>query len=251
MSQEGIEIRETLVQTLWQNMPVSYMMRRFSAILAASGSILTGVCNSQAALIAQWTFETSVPTTAGSHFAEAGVNAGAGSQAFGWHADSTTYSNPVGNGSLESFSSTVWSAGDYYQFGTSLLGYQGVTLSWEQTRSATGPADFKLAYSTDGFIFTDFSDYTVDAVTWGSGSHASGSYEFFDLSAVAVLNNKSSVYFRLISKVTSASTGTSRVDDFTINATPIPEPSTFIAGALLALPFGLQGVRYLRNRKRA
>lgn len=33
--------------------------------------------------------------------------------------------------------------------------------------------------------------------------------------------------------------------------TVVPEPSTFIGGALLALPFGVQGVRYLRNRKRA
>ncbi len=33
--------------------------------------------------------------------------------------------------------------------------------------------------------------------------------------------------------------------------TVVPEPSTFIAGALLGLPFGVQGVRYLRNRKRA
>jgi len=37
--------------------------------------------------------------------------------------------------------------------------------------------------------------------------------------------------------------------DGTISA--VPEPSTWVAGALLALPFGVQGVRYLRNRKRA
>jgi len=30
---------------------------------------------------------------------------------------------------------------------------------------------------------------------------------------------------------------------------PVPEPSTCLAGALLAIPFGLQGIRYLRNRK--
>ncbi len=36
-----------------------------------------------------------------------------------------------------------------------------------------------------------------------------------------------------------------------IYGTVVPEPSTFIAGALLALPFGVQGIRYLRNRKRA
>jgi hypothetical protein len=29
----------------------------------------------------------------------------------------------------------------------------------------------------------------------------------------------------------------------------VPEPSTVVAGALLLLPFGLHGFRYLRNRK--
>ncbi len=36
-----------------------------------------------------------------------------------------------------------------------------------------------------------------------------------------------------------------------LTATPIPEPTTMIAGALLLLPFGLQGVRMLRNRRQA
>ena len=30
---------------------------------------------------------------------------------------------------------------------------------------------------------------------------------------------------------------------------PVPEPSTMIAGALLLLPFGLQGIRKLRNSR--
>ncbi len=33
------------------------------------------------------------------------------------------------------------------------------------------------------------------------------------------------------------------------NVYPVPEPSTVVAGALLLLPFGLHGFRYLRNRK--
>ena len=32
---------------------------------------------------------------------------------------------------------------------------------------------------------------------------------------------------------------------------PVPEPSTYLAGALLLLPFGLQGIRHLRCRKQA
>lgn len=45
------------------------------------------------------------------------------------------------------------------------------------------------------------------------------------------------------------------IDDFSIAAkgaeAVVPEPSTYLAGLLLALPFGVHGVRYLRNRKRA
>lgn len=41
------------------------------------------------------------------------------------------------------------------------------------------------------------------------------------------------------------------MDGLQVETIPVPEPSTFIAGALLALPFGVQGFRYLRNRKRA
>jgi hypothetical protein len=36
--------------------------------------------------------------------------------------------------------------------------------------------------------------------------------------------------------------------DFTSSAA-VPEPSTYIAGLLLLLPFGLQGMRYLRRQK--
>ena len=39
------------------------------------------------------------------------------------------------------------------------------------------------------------------------------------------------------------------VGDITFTYTTVPEPSTFIAGALLAIPFGLQGARCWRNRR--
>jgi hypothetical protein len=37
--------------------------------------------------------------------------------------------------------------------------------------------------------------------------------------------------------------------NFIFNA--VPEPSTYIGGALLLLPFGLQGIRHLRERRHA
>ena len=40
------------------------------------------------------------------------------------------------------------------------------------------------------------------------------------------------------------------LDNVSISAA-VPEPSTYIAGALMLLPFGLQGIRHLRSRKQA
>ena len=41
------------------------------------------------------------------------------------------------------------------------------------------------------------------------------------------------------------------LDDISVVASgvPVPEPSTYLAGALLLTPFGVHGARYLRNRK--
>ena len=41
------------------------------------------------------------------------------------------------------------------------------------------------------------------------------------------------------------------LDNVSISDAAVPEPSTYIAGALMLLPFGLQGIRHLRSRKQA
>ena len=41
------------------------------------------------------------------------------------------------------------------------------------------------------------------------------------------------------------------LDNISISDAAVPEPSTYIAGALMLLPFGLQGIRHLRSRKQA
>jgi hypothetical protein len=132
------------------------------AILLALTLAMTA--SGQAADLALWTFEASVPVNAGPHTPESGAYAFAGiSAANGVHADpNTAYNNPTGNGSVESFSSTNWGVGDYYEFKTRTLGYMGVTVSWDQTSSNTGPRYFVLQYSTDGSTFTQLgSQYSV------------------------------------------------------------------------------------------
>lgn len=183
--------------------------------------------------LAKWTFESSIPTTAGPLAPEVGAGSG-----LGYHASaSTVYSNPVGNGSAESYSSSFWAIGDYYQFSVSSLGYQGLGISFDQVSSSTGPGQFYVAYSTDGSTYTQFgSVYTVLANSapnaWSSSLAITSTSYSFDLSAITALDNSASIYFRLVDAstvsaggATVATGGTSRLDNFTVTAAPVPEPS--------------------------
>ena len=220
-------------------------MKNFVLGFAAVAALSAGA---HAAVLANWTFETSVPTTAGPFAAEAGINA-ASSQALG--NTGGTYSNPVGNGTGESFSSNGWDVGDYYQFTTSTTGYEDVVFSFDANGSGTGPRDFKVAYSTNGTTFTDVGTYSIPSgITWSAGAaDATGTTSFsFDLSAVAALENASTIYLRVVDDSTTsingstvASGGTSRIDNVVISASVVPEPAT------LGLLAGM-GVVALRRR---
>ena len=199
--------------------------------------------------IALWTYETSVPAlTDSASISGIAPEIGSG-QASGLHLSATTdWSNPVGNGSAESFSANEWAIGDYYQFQTSTVGFQDIFVSWNQTRSSTGPATFDLAYSLDGNNFTIALDnYAVPVVAWSSATPDATLTTSFsvDLSSVSALNNAPAVYFRLIADATPSGTaGTSRNDNFMVGVGPIPEPSSCALGAL-----GLAAFFYLRRRK--
>jgi hypothetical protein len=219
--------------------------------MAVACAVLIGASATaaRAATLASWTFETSVPATAGPHAAEVGAGA-----ASGFHATSTVYSNPVGNGSAESFSSNGWGVGDYYQFQISTTGFQDIQISWDQTSSSTGPRDFALQYSTNGTTFTNFgSDYVVLAnaspnPVWNSTTSSPIYSTSQDLSSIGAIENVATVYFRLtntstvaVNGSTVAGTGTNRVDNVTISGIAVPEPSSMVLaglgmlGAVLAL----------------
>ena len=210
--------------------------------------------SANAATIADWTFESTAPTTAGPLAADIGSGA-----ALGHHSGSSTYSSPVGNGSSHSFSSTAWSVGDYYQFQVSTAGLANLAVSWDQTSSNTGPRDFLFEYSTDGSNFQSLFDYSVPANAspnaWSSNpaAYVALATNTQDLSSVVALNNQASVYFRLVDEDTTAanglpvaSGGTDRVDNFTVTASPVPLPA-----ALWLLASGLFGLGAVRKRAAA
>jgi uncharacterized protein len=195
-------------------------------------------------IIALWTFEspnTPAGATAAIYPNAIAPSTGAGN-AGGVHTSaSTAWSAPVGNGSASSFSSNNWSVGNYYQFSISSAGFTGISVSWDQTGSGTGPRDFRLAYSTDGTNFTDFYSYSLPspAVSWSSGSTSLATKFSSDLSSVTALDNQPSIYFRLIDNsatsitgATVATGGTGRVDNFTVRGTGDPAP--FVAATVPA-----------------
>lgn len=190
----------------------------------------------QAQTIAQWTFETSVPATAGPFNPEVGSGSALGS-----HAGAATYSSPAGNGSSHSFSANTWAVGDSWQFEVSTFGINNVGLSFDQTSSNTGPKDYNLDYSlNNGATWTTVISYSVLAnaapnPTW-NGTTSSSLYTFTPNLAGAA-DDQASVWFRLINTDTVsanggvvASTGTDRVDNFTVAVVPEPTSLSLLGG---------------------
>ncbi len=207
-------------------------------ILMGIGAALLTASAAYASNIATWTFETSEPGVntlpaapgAGVFLTNLTAEVGSGTAA-GLHAGASTYSNPAGNGSAHSFSSTAWAVGDFYQFAVSTLGAQSIQISYDQTASGTGPGQFYLAYSTDGVNFTVAGARTNTLAanaspnpTW-NGTTSSPIYSTnYDLSAISAINNQPVIYFRVICATTVsaaggtvASGGTCRIDNFSVN----------------------------------
>jgi hypothetical protein len=199
-----------------------------------SSAVLIALPAASAQVIAKWTFEVSIPTTAGPHTAEEGFAAGTSFASASHASSATVYSNPVGNGSAKSFNANNWSIGDYYQFQVDLGAFPlpvtpdaYVEIRFDQTRSSTGPADFSLLVSTDGTTFASLLNYTVGAVAWSSLAYNPAStFSTGSVSTTGGLLGASTLWFRLVANSAPSSTaGTNRVDDFTVSV--VPEPSTY------------------------
>ena len=206
--------------------------------------------------IARWNFEgvttsntgSIVTVSAGSAVADSGAKV-TGSSFTGFHATPTTvWSNPGGNGSTKSVSSNNWNVSDYYQFSASTAGYSGISISFDQIGSATGPANFKIQYSTDGILYNDFTGNTYNtpsngttAIAWSGASAVTTSSLNFNLATISSLNNASNVYFKIIDNGTAsinagttATSGTSRIDNFYITAaTALPVSLTSLSASII------------------
>lgn len=219
----------------------------------AGAIALVVAASADAALVAGWTITTAFPTGTGNvptgvTYSVGAADQGAltaGSELKSVHSlAAATYTSPAGNGSQYSFSSNNWSIGDYYEARLSTLGYESISISWDQARSSTGPATFELLLSTDGVNFSvvnvaGAATYTVlqsggggSPGTWTSTTY-NALYTFTQ--SVAAADNRSEVTFRFRSLVTAAATGSNRIDNVLINGNLIPAPGAIALLGVAAL----------------
>jgi hypothetical protein len=218
------------------------------ASIATTIAVLAIGASAQAVNIATWSFEVNTPADLSNSTSISGILADSGvGTASGFHASNTTdWTTPAGNGSVNSLSSNGWAIGDYYQFEVSLAGFQNGTITWDQNRSSTGPSDFKVSVSTDGTNFTDVFNYVVPQVTWTSATPVPST--FGPQSLGVATNNASTVFVRLVATSNPTGTtplnGTNRVDNIIVDAEAIPEPAT-----MMVLGLGLAAAAARRKRK--
>lgn len=206
------------------------------AIFALTVLLAGPVAELSAETVAFWTFETSPPADLSNSATIGGVaadtvKAGVVATASGVHASANTdWTTPAGNGSANSLSANEWAAGDYFQFTMSGGPFHAPFFEFDQTRSATGPANFKVQADIGSGFFDVGSPYVVAQNTWSSGAPVP-SHQFFQIPGFTT--NISQFTVRIIAlEAGSATGGTGRVDN--VHAHNIPEPAS-CAVALTAL----------------
>ena len=222
--------------------------------LAVACAVTSGA---NAALVAGWTMTTAVPaSTTGSNYTYGAADQGdqkTGSSLTGYHAaNATTWSSPAGNGSTYSLSANTWGVGDYFQVTLDTRGYGDISISWDQTRSSTGPSVFNLTMSVDGGVnFTTVNTGYSVVVAGGAGTGttswstlSTGAQTGFTTTTIAgsAAAQKASVIFRFVNTSTVAVGGTNRIDNILVTGNAVPAP-----GALALL--GVAGLVGSRRRR--
>ena len=186
--------------------------------------VLLAVCRATQAqtTIVSYSFENTLTPTIGSALSALTWNSG-GSEGY-----ATVFASQGQSLSVGGFQS-----GEYYQLTLNATGYRNIILnSFRSNGTGSAPLNWKISYSTTGAsgIFADAFNYTLSTATAVPSTTIAG------ISLPSAANNNSSLVLRFIATSPTrldgnpaAANGTVRLDNLSLIATAIPEPSTFAA----------------------
>lgn len=199
-------------------------------------------------LLVGWEFTGLSGVTAGSVTANvAGVNMAVPGDMLASRGDGLVAASNTGGYSANNWHShapslaTAMSSNNYYQFTVeAAVGYTVTTTNmvWNMRRSGTGPTNFVLRASVDG--------YASDLATWDTGTDTSSG----GLTATLNLAAQSDVTFRLYGFSGTSSVGSMNLGgagndvEFYGTTQVIPEP-----GTLALISIGLAAAAFVRRRK--
>ena len=172
--------------------------------------------------IVSYSFENTLTPTTGSAISAITWNSG-GSEGY-----ATVFSSQGQSLSVGGFQS-----GEYYQLTLNAAGYRNIILnSFRSNGTGSAPLNWKISYSTTGVsgTFTDASAYTLSTSTAAASTTIAG------ISLPSAADNHPSLVLRFVATSSTrldgnaaAANGTVRLDNLSLSATAIPEPSTFAA----------------------
>lgn len=136
-----------------------------------------------------------------------------------------------GAGQSLSFSAASANNGKFITFAFSGTALQDLILTQAVRSTTTGFGGITL-YSTDGTNFTPFGTQPITR-------DANFQTLTFDLSAINSLDNQATITFKeTFNTVTGSTGGGTQLDNIQLNATAVPEPSTYFGAALALVALG-------------
>jgi MYXO-CTERM domain-containing protein len=207
---------------------------------------ISAISDARAALIARWDFDSlQSPLQQGTGVINVAPDAGIvpdnANFAIRTNDTQTAMSLVAGNGSLQSLSANRWSTGDYAEISAVFIpsGNHSFTLTWDQTRALTGPADFRVEVSFDAYesfnvvpnsaysVINDGAAFSGTNAWSASGSRQSAftrSITFSGFVAPQSSAGLGEIVVRLVATGTNLGNGAARFDNVELTSSTVPAP---------------------------
>ena len=227
-------------------------MRRSLMRVISFAAVAAVASAANAELLGQWNFNTPLSPAVTHPFYTWNSEAGSADCDFTINTGdaNTTFTTPAGNGSAYCLSADRWSTGDaaWITLNNLAPGYRSFELSWDQTRTATGPSEFRVEVSLNNesfFVIPDSAYSVVQAGALFSGTDpwtANGPRQSSFTRTVqfeGLLVNSLPVTIRFVATGANLGNGAARFDNIVLTSVPAP-------GAIALL--GLAGLAGRRRR---